>query len=389
MKLQEIQTPSFEMHHMLCLPFLTKNKVRTLYDDVYSIDMMDFLRSLAMIKSFNLWEACEVHTMLYLKLESLVQLPDDLSSHSMILAYSNTTYHKVSIARYVISGSSWEDEHAAQKASNCQFTSETCCFLAFVISTIQYIATGSEECKWEIGKPMVAQEEWERLTCSHHLVSVHSAPSIIVILPLMLWYQQIIGDNAVVIWSKLQVLPRVEKLKFKAKYNVPLDLLSANGSMTPPASVSPQEKLHHYFEKSCNCNPDATALHCINVKLSYVELHNWENCLTHFHHNNMPFVPRSKYSHSNWEICQYVCEVAWNTQMRGIICAYWPICTLQSGKFVNGDSKALLLYQIFLQILNAVSSLWTNKEEALTWQPVMAIMEWSIRLSLLYHLYLR
>ncbi len=54
MKLQEIQTPSFEMHHMLCLPFLTKNKVRTLYDDVYSIDMMDFLRSLAMIKSFNM-----------------------------------------------------------------------------------------------------------------------------------------------------------------------------------------------------------------------------------------------------------------------------------------------------------------------------------------------
>jgi hypothetical protein len=75
------------------------------------------------------------------------------------------------------------------------------------------------------------------------------------------------------------------------------DLSSANGS------VSPQEKLHHYFEKYCNCTADANALHCINVKINYVELDNQANHLAHFLHNNMPTVPRSKHSHPNGQIC--------------------------------------------------------------------------------------
>jgi hypothetical protein len=121
-----------------CLPSLIKNKVRTLQDDVYSIVMMNFLRSLAMTGSFHWLEACEARTMLCLKLERLVQpddvLPDDLSSHSLIPLYSKTTYHEVSITRYVISGSSWEDEHATRKTANCRLTSKSFRFLFFFIS---------------------------------------------------------------------------------------------------------------------------------------------------------------------------------------------------------------------------------------------------------------
>jgi hypothetical protein len=52
---------------------------------------------------------------------------------------SNTTYHEVSITRSVISGSSWEDEHATRKIANCRLTSKSFRFLFFFISNVQYV----------------------------------------------------------------------------------------------------------------------------------------------------------------------------------------------------------------------------------------------------------
>jgi hypothetical protein len=88
--------------------------------------------------SFHWLEACEARTMLCLKL-SVDVLPDDVSSHSLIALYSNTTYHEVSITRSVISGSSWEDEHATRKIANCRLTSKSFRFLFFFISNVQYV----------------------------------------------------------------------------------------------------------------------------------------------------------------------------------------------------------------------------------------------------------
>jgi non-ribosomal peptide synthetase-like protein len=163
--------------------------------------------------------------------------------------------------------------------------------------------------------------------------------------------------------------------EIKAEYNAALDLSSANGSTTLPASFSHQEKLHHYFEKSCDRNPDATALHFSNVKLSYVELDNRANRLAHFLHNK-----RQLYSGARAAILMERSVDMYVTLLAVLKCgaAFVPIdpsVPCDRVKFVIEDSEACLLLSS-----SVLSDLYTDLEcsvvlvdkqgEAINRQPV-------------------
>lgn len=51
---------------------------------------------------------------------------------------------------------------------------------------------------------------------------------------------------------------------------------------TPTDTLVPLQRLHHFFEQSCDRNPEAIALLCNNEALNYAELDKRANCLANY-----------------------------------------------------------------------------------------------------------
>jgi len=65
-------------------------------------------------------------------------------------------------------------------------------------------------------------------------------------------------------------------------------------SVDLPVTLDPLQRLHYYFEQSCDHNPEAPALHYDKVTLSYAEVDKCANRLAHYLHYKHELQPGAR-----------------------------------------------------------------------------------------------